>query len=186
MNLFNRKPFVAAVAAVATLAFATLASGATLAPEQQAKVDAKLTELKALATAPEIVSAVKAQNATPSAEVTGMTEEKWKSLPMTDPFVRGLAKNEAANFLKSKKGEEIAEAFVSDADGRKVGLLAKTSSWSHKGKAKHDKPMAGQTWQGDVEVDESTGVQQVQVAVPVMDGDKVVGSLVVGLRISKL
>ena len=105
---------------------------------------------------------------------------------MLDPFVRGFSKNDAATFLKSKKTDVIAEAFVSAADGRKVAFLAKTSGWSHKGKPKHDVPMTGKTWQGAVEVDESSGVQSVQVAVPVMDGGKPIGSVVVGLAIAKL
>ena len=46
--------------------------------------------------------------------------------------------------------------------------------------------MTGKTWQGPVEVDESSGVQQVQVAVPVLDGGKPIGTLVVGISISKL
>jgi hypothetical protein len=46
--------------------------------------------------------------------------------------------------------------------------------------------MKGETWYGEVEVDESTGVQQVQISVPVLDGDKAIGSLVVGLNVSKL
>jgi hypothetical protein len=46
--------------------------------------------------------------------------------------------------------------------------------------------MSGKTWQGDVEIDASSGLQQVQVAVPVLDGGKAIGSLVVGLSIGKL
>ena len=76
--------------------------------------------------------------------------------------------------------------FLSGSDGAKVAFLAKTSSWSHKGKAKHDDPMAGKVWQGAVEVDESTGLQQVQVGVPVLEGGKPIGSLVVGLSLAKL
>ena len=71
-------------------------------------------------------------------------------------------------------------------DGTKAAFLSKTTGWSHKGKPKHDLPMSGKSWQGPVEVDESTGLQQVQVAVPVLDGGKPVGSLVVGLSLSKL
>jgi hypothetical protein len=68
----------------------------------------------------------------------------------------------------------------------KVAFLSKTTSWSHKGKAKHDVPMAGKTWQGTIEVDKSTGQQQIQIAVPVLDGGKPIGSLVVGLAVAKL
>ena len=54
------------------------------------------------------------------------------------------------------------------------------------GKPKHDKPMKGQTWQCEIEVDESTGAQQIQVGMPILDGDKPVGSLVMGLMLAKL
>ena len=100
--------------------------------------------------------------------------------------MRSFAKNPVGQFLKSKKSDIVTEAFVSDAAGLKVGFVAKTSNWSHKGKPKHDVPMTGKTWQGAVEVDESSGQQQLQVAVPVLDGDKAIGSLVVGLSVTKL
>lgn len=47
-------------------------------------------------------------------------------------------------------------------------------------------PMSGKPWQGDVEVDESSGLQQLQMAVPVLDAGKPIGSLVVGSSIGKL
>jgi hypothetical protein len=76
--------------------------------------------------------------------------------------------------------------FVSGAGGGKVAFLAKPSSFSHKGKEKHDVPMAGRLWQGDPEVDESTGQLQVQVGVPVLDGARPVGSIVIGLKVAQL
>ena len=65
-------------------------------------------------------------------------------------------------------------------------FLSKTSNWNHKGKPKHDVPMAGKMWQGPLEVDESRGIKQIQIAVPVSDGDKPIGSLVVGISVTKL
>lgn len=168
------------------LILGTLTLGAALDPDVQAKVDARLKDVQAWAADPTLVSAVKAQNASLPAELNGMTQDKWKAATVLDPVVRGLTKNTVGQFLKSKKDDAVSEAFVSDANGCKVGFLAKTSGWCHKGKPKHDDPMAGKTWQGDAEVDESTGLQQVQVAVPVLDGGKPVGSLVVGLSLSKL
>ncbi len=142
--------------------------------------------VQAWASDPVLVAAVKEQNANPPAEYAAMTQDKWKSLTVMDPFVRSFSKNAAGTFLKSKKDDFIAEAFVSAADGKKVAFLAKTSGWSHLGKAKHDDPMKGKIWQGEVEVDESTGVQQVQVGLPILDGDKPIGSLVVGFNVSKM
>lgn len=158
----------------------------TLSPEIQAKVDAKIKDIQTWAADASIVNAVKAQNAAPPAEHAAMNQDKWKALTILDPFVRSFSKNPAGEFLKTKKDEAVSEAFVSGVEGTKVAFLAKTSGWSHKGKAKHDDPMAGKNWQGSIEVDESTGLQQVQVAVPVLDAGKPIGSLVVGLSISKL
>ena len=152
----------------------------------QAKVDAEIKAIETWAKDPAIVQAVKTHNTTPPADAAAMTQDKWKSLTVLDPAVRAFSKNPTADFIKSKKTEAVSEAFVSAADGTKVAFLAKTSGWSHKGKPKHDAPMSGKNWQGAVEVDESTGLQQVQVAVPVIDGDKPIGSLVVGLSLAKL
>jgi hypothetical protein len=152
----------------------------------QAKIDAQVKIIQTWAADPVIVNAVKAHNANLPADQAAMTQDKWKSLTVLDPFVRSFSKNEAGTFLKSKKTDVVAEGFLSGSDGLKVAFLSKTTSWSHKGKPKHDVPMAGKPWQGAIEVDESTGVQLIQVSVPVLEGDKAIGSLVVGLSIAKL
>jgi hypothetical protein len=157
-----------------------------LEPAVQAKVNTQITQVVALAADPAVVQAVRDQNAALPADYAAMTQEKWKALPILEPFVRSFTRNPAAAVIKAKKTEFVTEAFLSDAAGLKVAFLAKTSNWSHKGKAKHDKPLAGETWQGPVEVDESTGQQQIQVAVPVLDGGKPIGSLIVGLSLTKL
>lgn len=159
---------------------------ASLDPDQQAKVDAKLATVIAWAADPAIVEAVAASNAQLPAEHAAMTQEKWKSLSVLDPFVRSFSKNPAGEFLKSKKAEWTAEAFVCNAKGLKVAFLSKPSGWSHGGKPKHDVPMSGKTWQGDIEKDESTGMHQVQVGVPVLKDGRPIGSLIVGLSLGKL
>ena len=161
-------------------------ASAALDPALQAKVDAQVKAIQAWASDPTVVAAVKAQNTTPPADFAAMTQDKWATLSVLDPFVREFSKNGAAGVLKAKKSDVVAEAFISAADGRKVAFLSKPSNWSHKGKPKHDVPMTGKTWQGPVEVDESSGIQSVQVAVPVMDGGKPIGALTVGLAVAKL
>lgn len=175
--------FVATVLAVAMFSSAARADvDAALKP----KVDAAIEQVKTWAADPTIVAAVKSANTSPSEDVKAMTQDKWKTLPVLDTFVRSFTKNDAGAKLKTLKTEAVTEAFVSGADGKKVGFLNKPSGWCHAGKPKHDKPMAGETWIGEVEVDESTGLQQIQVSVPVLDSGKPVGSLVVGLSVSKL
>lgn len=176
-----------------TIAFGALAfAGAAAAHAQalpadvSAKVQAKMKDLRHLSTDAAVVSAVKAYNANPPAAAKSMTNEQWKQLTLLDPNVRALTKNELGQYLKSKQDDVISEAFVSGANGGKVAFLSKTTSWTHKGKPKHEVPMTGQTWIGPMEVDESSGQQQVQIALPVLDGGRAIGSIVIGLKVSKL
>lgn len=182
----NLKSLSKALLVAALLAGGNPLRAASLEAPVQKKVDELLVVIKQWAADPAIVNGVKQQNTQPSADVTGMTQDKWKAATVLDPFVRELTKNATGAFLKTKKSAVVTEAFVSDAKGLKVGFIAKTSGWSHQGKAKHDQPMTGAVWQGEIEVDDSTGLQQLQVAVPVLDGGKPIGSLVVGLAVAKL
>ncbi len=180
VSLFRRLVFAAA--AVATVAV----SAQGLDPALQAKLDAKAKEVAGWAADPVLVEAARKQNAAPPADYAAMTKEKWKGLTVLDPLVRGLAKNPVGAFLKTKQGDLLTEAFASDAKGAKLGFIAKTSNWSHAGAPKHEVPMTGKVWFGAVEVDESTGKQQIQLAVPILDGGKPIGSLVVGVSIAGL
>jgi len=152
----------------------------------KAKVDKKIAELQSLSTDATIVAEVKAYNTTPPAATKDMTNDKWKTLTVLSPEVRDLTKNKLATYLKTKKTAEIDEFFVSGNDGGKVGFLAKPSNWCHKGKPKHDVAMTGKTWIGEVEMDESSGKQSIQFSIPVLDGGKAIGSIVIGLAISEL
>ena len=183
MRQYSTRVFMFAAAA---LMFASIAGAQGFDAALQAKLDARVQAAKLWAADPTVVAAVKALNANLPADHAAMTEAKWTELSVLDLFVRSLSKNDAATFLKGKKGDDVSEAFVSSANGTKVAFLAKTTSWSHKGKAKHETPMTGKVWQGPIETDTSSGVQQIQVAVPVLDGGKPIGSLVVGYAISKL
>ena len=164
----------------------TLLAADALDPALQAKVDAEIKAIQTLAADPVLVNAVKAQNASLPPDYAAMTQDKWKDLTKLDPFVRSFDKSAAGQFLKNKKSDLVIRAFVSDANGIKVAFTTKTLSWSHKGDPKHEQPMAGKTWQGPLEQDKATGLQQIQVSVPVLDGGTPVGSLVVGLSVAKL
>jgi hypothetical protein len=169
-----------------TLGICFFGANAFAADDVAAKLAPTIEKAKAWAADKTIVEAVKKANSSPDAKYKDMTQDKWKDLKVIDALVKKLTKNPAAEAMKKLKTETVSEAFISAADGTKVGFLAKTSGWSHKGKAKHDDPMAGKVWIGKVETDESTGVQQIQFGVPIMDGGKVIGSLVVGVAVSKL
>jgi hypothetical protein len=139
-----------------------------------------------IAAEPELIKAVAAQNLRLSAEYADMTQIKWSALAELDPIVIALTKNTAARVLKAHRVTGLSEMFVSDMQGRKVAFLAKPTNWSHEGKPKHEQPMKGKHWQGKVELDESTGLMQVQVAVPVLQEGKPIGSLVIGVELGSL
>lgn len=162
-----------------------LISSSTFAEaDLKSKLNPLIEEAKKIAADPVVVEAVKKENQ--KASFPDMTQDKWKTLSALDPMMKTLAKNPVSVAVKTKIGAKVSEAFVNAADGQKVALLNKTTWWNHKGKAKHDKPMAGEVWIGNVELDESTGIEQVQFAVPVMDSGKAIGSMVIGVSVSKL
>ena len=179
--MLTRRIFVSLMLICSQVALGEAVDAAT-----KTKLEARIKQLKEFA--PSLAGEVKTANATPSKEAKDMTQDKWKAATVMDAFIRSFSKNGTATQLNNLKSKDdaISEAFVSAADGTKVGFLTKPTNWSHKGKPKHDKPMAGSDWIGDVETDESTGMKQVQVAIPVLDGGKAIGSLVVGYKISKL
>jgi hypothetical protein len=186
MSRTTGKRFAAAAAAILLLVLTASSYAAELSSDVQKQVDAKIATLKVLAADPVVVAAVRQHNDAPQQQGATMTNEKWKGLALLDPFVRSLTKNSLANFLKEKKDEAVSEVFVSGASGSKVAFLMKTTSWSHAGSAKHEQPMHGKIWIGPIELDESTGMQQIQVAIPVLDSGKPIGSMVFGLSRAKL
>ena len=152
-------------------------------PALQAKIDDKVKTITAWGSDAGLVAAVKevSAKAGPAVEQT-----EWEKATILDPKVRGYQTNAVGTWLKAKKTDWVAEAFVSLSDGAKAGFLGKTTSFSHKGKPKHETPMSGKIWQGELEMDQSSGKQEIQVSVPVSDGGKPIASLVVGLDVSKL
>jgi hypothetical protein len=46
--------------------------------------------------------------------------------------------------------------------------------------------MLGKVWIGEVEVDASSGAEQIQIGLPVLDGDQPIGSIVIGFSVARL
>jgi hypothetical protein len=182
----TNRSLLALFTGVITLCAMTCVRAGGIDATLQASIDTKVAELRQWAASETILQAVRAQNSSTPADIREMTQDKWASLRITDPSVRAFTRNAAGKFLKSRQDPTISEAFISDAAGRKVAFLAKTTWFTHKGKPKHDLPMKGQVWQGEIEVDESTGIRQLQVAVPILDGQEAIGSMVIGLDISRI
>lgn len=158
------------------------AKGSPAELEEKIKKTA-IPHAESLAALPVVVEAVKKAN---SAGPFTMTNEKWKQLPVSAEVVQQYQNNSVAKALKNAKAAYVAEIFVNAADGSKVAFLEKTTFWTHANAAKHRQPMQGKFWIGDLQLDDSSGSNQVQVSVPVKDGEKIIGSLVLGAAIAKL
>lgn len=170
---------------IMALLFAFAAQADKLTDAQKTAAQKQIEAIKKWAADPKLVALVKEANANPPGK--DITQEKWAAMPIMDPMVTAFSKNAAAEILKKNRTDAITEAFLNTAAGTKVAFLSKTSSWSHAKKPKHEVPMTGKDWiMEDTEKDESTGLQQFQVSVPILDGGKPIGSLIVGLAVSKL
>jgi len=173
---------------VAILPIAALASSFEMTPAVQAELDKQKQVVAGWAADPVIVGAVKEHNA--KGPIPGMDNPKWKTTRRSDDVVKAFQASEAGRLLKSKldaSGGAFSEAFLNGAKGEKVAFVEKTTSYIHAGQAKHDVPFGtGKPWQGKPEFDESSQTYAVQISVPVMDGGKPIGSLVVGVNLTHL
>lgn len=173
---------------VAILPIAALASSFEMTPAVQAELDKQKQVVAGWAADPVIVGAVKEHNA--KGPIPGMDNPKWKTTRRSDDVVKAFQASEAGRLLKSKldaSGGAFSEAFLNGAKGEKVAFVEKTTSYIHAGQAKHDVPFGtGKAWQGKPEFDESSQTYAVQISVPVMEGGKPIGSLVVGVNLTHL
>jgi len=157
-----------------------------LTPELKVKAEAALKQFSSWGTDAKVIAAVKSFNTNPSALAKSLTQAEWDKLSILSPEIKEFTKNEVATYLRTLKTEAVSELFVSGSNGKKVAFLSKSTSWNHTGNPKHDVPMSGKTWIGLPSTDASTGVVQLQISFPVLDGKTVIGSIVVGLQVSKL
>ena len=160
--------------------------GESLPPEKQQKVDPIIAIVQSWATEPLIVNAVKAQNAHLPEAIAGITPEQWDTFTVLDPVVRSMMKNEVGQFLKSKMTDAMTLALLNDAQGYKIGYVIKPKNWIHKGLPQQEQAMLGKVYQGPLVVHPATGILQLLLGVPVMDGGKPIGVIIVGVKASAL
>ncbi len=184
MRSFKAIVGVAVIGLMVSLAWAAF----EITPPIQKELDRHIEVVKGWAANPVIVKAVLAQNE--KGPIAGMDNAKWKTVRRSDDLIKGFQTNEAGQFLWQKCTEShgtYAEAFLSAEKGEKVAFFEKTTSYIHKGMPKFDAPFnTGKPWQGQPEFDESSQTHQVQVSVPVVNGGRSIGVLVVGVSLSNL
>jgi len=152
-----------AVVALATSFVASNAPVAGAADPAPAKVVALAkTVVAKLGAAPEVVKAVKAQNAkgTSLADVQAF-DKKWMATPGVADFMKALIDSECGAYLKKMQAAApyYSEIFVTDKLGANVAMTAKTSDYWQGDEPKFIeswKDGAGVVFLSDVGFDKST------------------------------
>ncbi|MBN2443474.1 MAG: hypothetical protein JXJ04_19080 [Spirochaetales bacterium] len=144
-----------------------------------------------------IINAVKKSNS----ENTGRTQEKidkldtqWKNSKGIDDFINEFMENQASVYLKSVQETSngvYSEIFVMDFQGCNVALSSKTSDFwqgdEDKFKIAYNNGK-GKIFIDEIEFDESTQENLVQVSLPVSDKSSkdIIGTITIGININKL
>jgi hypothetical protein len=165
-------------------------SGAAQATAPQ--VLAALPAIRKMAQSPEVVAAVRAQNAKRLDDAAlHALDKKWMATTGVADFMKRYLDSPCAKRLAAFKEKELpslAEAFAMDAQGGLVCSVRKTSDYWQGDEAKWKKAFLegkGAEFIDKVQFDESSQAYTVQVSVPVRDGKKVIGTLTVGVNLQQ-
>ena len=139
-----------------------------------------------------LVKAVKQQNAKGiSLDSIKARDAAWQKTTGVDTFMKDMMNSDAAKELSrlEKTKPYFLEVFLMDKQGANVAMTNKTSDYWQGDEAKFTKSYnggAGGVDIGKVKFDNSSQAYLVQVSVPVMDGNKAIGALTVGINLDKL
>lgn len=166
-----------------------LASLATFAETFPSGVNDLVPILKAWGQDPVLIAAVQAQNQTGlSLDAIKNRDEKWRATDGIDDFMKSLMESPAAKrMLEFEKSEPFYfELFLMDNQGANVAMTNKTSDYWQGDEAKWQASYnngKGSVHFSDVEFDESAQDYLLQISVPIVDNDKVIGAMTVGINL---
>lgn len=176
------------VSVVALTLFASGALAGDVTPKMQPKIDAYHKKAAEWAANPEVVKAVKEANA--KGLIAGMGNAKWRDLKETDPLVQGFVASPTGQLLSkwmNADAKGINKIVLSGNKSQRVAFTSMPAIYIGKGKPNFDEAFGGKTWQqGESKPDPSTGIDTVQIAAPVKDGNAVIGVLLVSLTAGNL
>lgn len=149
-------------------------------------------ELTRIASSPEIIEAVKEQNAKGvTLETIKALDNEWKSAEKATGFMKTFTQNSAAKYLLSieKSKPYFIEFILTDNQGANVAITSMTSDFWQGDEPKFTRAYAngaGNVYIARPQKDKSTGEIISQVSVPVMSGGVAIGTLTVGVRANKI
>ncbi|WP_425089867.1 hypothetical protein [Stappia sp.] len=182
--------------AIGFLAMTGVASANQFEAELSALAKGKIAEI---ASAPEVIGAVKAQNETTAAYDQAKIDEldtAWRAQAdaAEQPMIDAALDSEVSGYLMDvQDGSDgmFTEIFVMDAKGLNVGQSDVTSDYWQGDEDKWQQTYSvgpGAVHISELEEDESTQTVQSQVSVSVVDPDSgaVIGAVTFGVNVDKL
>lgn len=177
---------------LALLALLALAPSALATePPPTRVVQLAQTEFVSLGRDPVVVAAVRAQNA--QGRTLAQVQEldiRWMATPGVADFMKALVESDAARHLAAWQAAHsyVSEVFVMDNLGANVAMTEKTSDYWQGDEKKFTECFkgAGEVFYGRMTFDDSTQTYSIQVSVPVVDGDALVGAICIGVDVEKL
>lgn len=138
---------------------------------------------------PVLVSAVEQQNQQGLILAEAVKrDQQWRESSGTSPFMKSLMENPASQELYRLERTKpyFVEFILTDNIGAIVATTNRTTDYWQGDEDKFVKSYndgVGGVYVGEVKFDESTQAFLVQVSVPVMSGERAIGSLTVGLNL---
>nr|WP_319397021.1 cache domain-containing protein [uncultured Desulfobacter sp.] len=165
-------------------------SNAEKAPQKV--IDLANSTLAEIGKDPVIIKAVKDQNAKGmSLEQIKAKDTEWRNTPGIADYMKAIMESECGRHLRDIQESEsfYAEIFVMDNKGANVAMTDKTSDFWQGDEAKFQKSFnngKGAVFVDEVEFDDSAQAYLVQVSVPVIDGDKIIGAITFGIDVDQI
>lgn len=142
----------------------------------QVKVDLYKKKMVQWAASPLLIKAAKEANVKGSG---GMGNAKWDELADEDPIVKATMSGPVSDQLRKwEQDKGINKLYLRDAKANVVSGVGRTLLFNAASRAHIAAALKGNVAQGkEIKPDPSTQMKSVQLAVPVLDGGKVVGVL---------
>ncbi len=153
----------------------------------------KITGVNQLAKQVRFIKAVKKQNAMGlSLTEIKNRDQQWLTTSADSELKASMSSSDIGKYLSSvikNNSDKYNEMFLTDNQGANVAAYPLTSDYWQGDEEKFTKAFnegKGQIYIGELEFDESTKVNAIQISVPVRYGNKAIGVLVIGVKVDHI
>ncbi|WP_439135180.1 PDC sensor domain-containing protein [Pseudomaricurvus sp.] len=151
----------------------------------------EIDRIETMAEHPIILNAVSVQNAEKLSQTTIMQRDQvWIESGREAPFKQTMLASPASQYLRNIaiKNPSFTELLLLDNQGANIAVYPLTSDYWQGDEMKWQAIMRDQrtSYVGPMEYDVSSGLNSIQISLPVKQGNTTVGVIVVGVRLSHI